>query len=65
MKCDINPDHGEMREEPMYGKDHEILQYGYFCQVPGCDGYGGPVPTKKIARKKAEPEEQLTLFKEG
>lgn len=58
--CDVNPDHGYMHEEPMYGKDMEIVQYGWFCQVEDCDGYGGPVKRKYRARKITV--EQLPLW---
>jgi hypothetical protein len=51
--CDANPDHGAMKEEPMYGLNNEILQYGWFCHVPDCDGYGGPVLGMKA--KKVTP----------
>jgi hypothetical protein len=48
----------------MFGVHGEIVQYGWFCQAPGCDGYGGPV--KEIMKKKAivktENENQLVLF---
>lgn len=61
--CDINPDHGEMQIEPMYGKAGEVLQYGYFCPVPDCDGYGGPAkkqaPAKKV--KRDDEAEQLSF----
>jgi hypothetical protein len=49
--CDIDPEHGEMQVEPMYGKGGEILQYGYFCTTPDCDGYGGPAKRTAPARK--------------
>jgi hypothetical protein len=62
--CDINPEHGPMQEEPMYGVGGAIVQYGWFCQVPDCDGYGGPVKHKPV-KKKAEPQQQMILFEEN
>ena len=64
MFCDINPEHGEMKIEPMYGKDMEIRQYGWFCQAPDCDGYGG-LANVKPARKVAEADDKtkpMSLF---
>ena len=61
--CDIDPNHGEMKPEPMYGVGGEILQYGWFCQVPDCDGYGGPVVKAKVKKVAvSKPDEQMKLF---
>jgi hypothetical protein len=64
--CNENPEHGAMKEEPMYGLNNVIMQYGWFCQTPGCDGYGGPVighkPVKRIEPKISGM--QLTMFVE-
>ena len=70
--CSDSPDHGEMQIEPMYGADGEtVVQYGYFCQVKECNGYGGPVPKRATKTPKApEPKkpvadiQQLTFLQE-
>lgn len=62
MKCDINPAHGEMQEEPMFGAGMVIVQYGWFCQVDGCDGYGGPVEKKTVKHPTVRSENQPVLF---
>ena len=64
MVCDINPDHGEMKEEPMYGTGMQIVQFGWFCQVSGCDGYGGPVEKRhvRVSQKTTSELEQLALL---
>jgi hypothetical protein len=59
--CDINPEHGEMQEEPMYGVGMVVEQYGWFCRVPDCDGYGGPVKTAS-KKQKVSDQKQLSLF---
>ncbi len=44
--CDIDPKHGAMTPEHIYLLNGNIDQrFGvyWFCQVEGCDGYGGAV----------------------
>lgn len=50
--CDVDPEHGEMRIEPMYKsiEPEIIIGYGWFCAVPECEGYGGPAPRPKGAK---------------
>ena len=51
--CDVDPEHGEMRVEPIYKSiepEEIIIGYGWFCAMPDCDGYGGPAPRPKGAR---------------
>lgn len=67
LVCDINPEHGPMQAEPIYHLDGTVYtERGlyWFCQVPECDGYGGPV--KKAEGRKARADtatnEQLVLF---
>lgn len=63
--CDIHPEHGSMQIEPMYGSDGiTIVQYGWFCHVKECDGYGGPVKSMKPAAKSNAVNDliQETLF---
>lgn len=66
MLCDLDPAHGEMQAEPIYHLDGTInTDYPryYFCQVLGCDGYGGPVEKPKAKTKKATKAlELLPLF---
>jgi hypothetical protein len=63
MLCDIHPEHGYMQIEPMYGTDGKtIMQYGWFCPVKGCDGYGGPVHAVKVAKEESG---QIPLFETG
>lgn len=65
--CDINSDHGPMQAEPIHHLDGSIAnEYGmfWFCQVPGCDGYGGPVKMKADLRRMNDEVkgDQLSLF---
>lgn len=62
MKCDVNAEHGEMQIEPMYGLNGVIDQYGWFCQHPGCDGYGGPVERKAKPVIRKSNDGQLSMF---
>jgi len=61
--CDLDSSHGEMQPEPMYESDGiTVRQFGWFCSVPGCEGYGGPVG--KVERK-VKANEQMSLFAEA
>lgn len=62
--CDVNPHHGEMQEEPMYGADGKTVeQYGWFCLVKNCDGYGGPVERGK--KRAPATVEQKKIIESG
>jgi hypothetical protein len=56
--CDIDPTHGYMQLTPCYKTldPPEILCYGWFCQRPGCDGFGGTVEKSQVSTddKKGE-----------
>ena len=56
--CPDNPDHGEMEIEPWYLEYSEEKQviggYGYWCQVKGCDGYGGTIEKHKTDEVKGK-----------
>ena len=64
--CNLDPSHGPMQIEPMYGDQALtiILQHGWFCQVKGCEGYGGPAKQIKATHKTDEVKAiyQLDLF---
>ena len=61
--CDITPAHGRMQIEPMYGIHNEILQYGWFCAVKDCDGYGGPAPgPKQPAKQPAKKSKSVKRY---
>lgn len=66
--CDMDPEHGPMQIEPMYGVDGEtIQQFGWFCKVKNCDGYGGPVKNARTPEPKPKPADgpsQLTFLQE-
>lgn len=60
--CDMDPTHGPMQADPIHKLNGEIdTRFGlyWFCQVPGCDGYGGEV--EKAPRKAPPPAETLQL----
>ena len=63
--CDIEPAHDPMQIEPMYEKDGvTVRQYGWFCSIRDCDGYGGPVKKPKlqtVAQKQTVESGQMEL----
>lgn len=61
--CDMDPTHGPMQQENIHTLNGETdTRFGlyWFCQTPGCDGYGGPV--EKARRKASPPAETLQLL---